>query len=147
MQGEGEGQRWQRVTVTTATDVVAGDGKLSLREAVAQANATAAADSIRFTTGLEGQTLTLTRGELQLSQDAAKDGDGDNNGSEVTISGGGASRIFNTIGGETDVTLADLTLAGGSAFLNAGGAVLVGGGSLDVAGCTIRDSVGYNGKI
>ena len=38
----------------------ASDGKLSLREAVTQANATAAADTIVFASGLEGKTLVLT---------------------------------------------------------------------------------------
>ena len=49
------------IIVTTTDDVVdSGDGFLSLREAVAQANGTAAADTIRFASEIEGQTLTLT---------------------------------------------------------------------------------------
>lgn len=45
-------------TVTTADDVVSGtDGKLSLREAVTQANATAAADKIDLT-GIDADTTT-----------------------------------------------------------------------------------------
>ena len=36
------------ITVTTASDVVASDGLRSLREAVAQANATPEADTIVF---------------------------------------------------------------------------------------------------
>ena len=56
------------LTVTTASDVVdAGDGVLSLREAVAQSNATATADTINFASFIEGQTLTLTQGELQIT--------------------------------------------------------------------------------
>ena len=62
-------------TVTTAADVVANDGELSLREAVAKANATAAADTIEFDAVLEGTTLLLTGGELALSQDVTIDGD------------------------------------------------------------------------
>ena len=42
-------------TVTTAADVVANDGQLSLREAVAQANATNAPDTINFAAPLEGR--------------------------------------------------------------------------------------------
>ncbi len=50
------------ITVTTATDVVnSGDGKVSLREAVAQANATVAADTIVFAASIEGQTLVADR--------------------------------------------------------------------------------------
>jgi hypothetical protein len=63
-------------TVTTAADVVnAGDRVLSLREAVAQANATTAADTIVFAGALEGSTLVLTGGELVVNQDLRIDGD------------------------------------------------------------------------
>ena len=54
------------ITVTTASDVVASDGLRSLREAVAQANATSAADTIVFAPALEGRTLTLTQAKLVL---------------------------------------------------------------------------------
>jgi hypothetical protein len=60
------------------------------REAVQQANATAAADTIVFAGALEGQALTLTQGQLTLSDDVSVDGDGNNDGSKVTISGGPA---------------------------------------------------------
>ena len=63
------------LTVNTTADKVANDGKLSLREAVAQANATSSADTIRFAAALEGKTLTLTQGELLLSHDTTIDGD------------------------------------------------------------------------
>src|SRR3954465_8554879 len=93
-------------TVTTANDFVGDDGFRSLREAVGQANATPEADTIQFATGLEGGTLTLTQGELQLTQDVSIDGDADNNGSRVTLSGGWyggyqdgtGSRILNIVG-------------------------------------------------
>jgi fibronectin-binding autotransporter adhesin len=63
------------ITVTTAADVVnASDGKISLREAVTQANATAAPDTITFPSGLEGATLTLSQGELVLCRDVTIDG-------------------------------------------------------------------------
>src|SRR5215212_10137778 len=100
------------LTVTTAGDVVdAGDGVLSLREAVAQSNARATADTINFASFIEGQTLTLSQGELQITQDVSIDGDADNNGSRVTLSGGWSghildgtgSRILNIIGSTTDV--------------------------------------------
>ena len=69
------------ITVTTANDFVASDGLRSLREAVNSANATPEADTIVFAPALEGRTLTLTQGELQLTQDVTIDGDQDNNGS------------------------------------------------------------------
>ena len=100
-------------TVTTAADRVADDGRLSLREAVARANATAAADTIVFAAALEGRTLVLARGELALTRDVTIDGDRNNDGREVTLSGGDASRILHITGGSTDVSLRDLTLTGG----------------------------------
>lgn len=64
------------IIVTTTDDVVdSGDDFLSLREAVAQANGTAATDTIRFAAEIEGQTLTLTAGELVLREDVTIDGD------------------------------------------------------------------------
>ena len=79
--------------VTTANDVVAGDGLRSLREAVSSANATPEADVIRFAPALEGHTLTLTQGELRLTRDVTIDGDADNNGSRVEISGGWSGNL------------------------------------------------------
>jgi hypothetical protein len=64
-------------TVTRAADVVdPNDGQLSQREAVAQANATTAADTIVFAGSLEGQTLVLTGGELVVRQDLRTSGTG-----------------------------------------------------------------------
>src|SRR3982751_157399 len=110
------------LTVTTTADVVdAGAGVLSLREAVAQSNATTAVDTINFASFIEGETLTLTQGELQLTQDVGTDGDTDNNGSRVTLSGGwsgtgdNGSRIVRIEGTSTDVAMSDLTLTHGSA--------------------------------
>ena len=76
------------MTVTTPVDVVApGDGKLSLREAITQANGSSGLDKIVFAANIEGTTLTLTQGELAVTQDLTIDGDKDNNGSAVTIDG------------------------------------------------------------
>lgn len=139
-------------TVTTAADVVdPGDGVLSLREAVRQANATAAADTIVFAGALEGRTLTLTQGQLELRADVAIDGDRDDNGSEVTLSGGGVSRVVAVAGAQTDARLADLVVANGDtygyAFPQASGAgIRVGqGAGLVLTGCTITDNNSYTG--
>src|SRR3954453_5010497 len=97
------------LVVTTASDTVdPDDGLLSLREAMAQSNATATVDTISFAASLEGQTLTLAQGELTISRDVTIDGDLNNDGVEVTLSGGftesfgsDGSRIFHIVGGET----------------------------------------------
>ena len=109
------------LTVTTASDVVdAGDGVLSLREAVARANGTAARDTIVFAPAVEGQTLVLTGGELTLSQDVTIDGDANNDGVDVTLDGNRVSsttgsRHFSALGTGTDVSLLDLNLVNGNA--------------------------------
>jgi hypothetical protein len=132
-------------TVTTAADVVnPGDGRLSLREAVAQANANGAGrDTIKFAAALEGRTLLLTGGQLAITGDAAVDGDRDDDGTGVTLSGGQASRVLSVGGDGTDVGLRDLTLTQGSSPAGeSGGAILLGGGgTLALVGCTVRDSV------
>jgi hypothetical protein len=145
-------------TVTTAQDLVSSsDGKLSLREAVQQANATPAADTIQFAGALEGQTLVLSGGELVVRQDLSIDGDADNDGREVTVSGGDyaqyggdGSRVLNIVGGGTDVGLRDLTMADGY-DRESGGAVRLGGGSLQLTSCTVRasqvDMYGQGGGI
>ena len=139
------------LTVTTQADVVApGDGKLSLREAITQANGSSGLDKIVFAANIEGTTLTLTQGELAVTQDLTIDGDKDNNGSAVTIDGNLSSRILNISGSGTDVELLDITLARGhSPGYESGGAILLGGGSLIMRGATIQDSVaeGYGGGI
>src|SRR3954470_12899831 len=144
------------LTVTTASDVVdAGDGVLSLREAVAQSNATATVvDTINFASFIEGETLTLTQGELQITQDVGIDGDTDNNGSRVTLSGGWSgteerdgSRIVRIEGTSTDVAMRDLTLTHGSAgysdtvYSDNGGAVLVAGGSLAMVNSVVSENL------
>ena len=133
-------------TVTTLDDFVGADGQRSLREAVNAANASPDADTIVFAPGLEGGTLVLTGGQLVLSHNVTIDGDSDNNGSEVTISGNDASRIFEITGAGTQVALRDVTLSHGSPQYDGayqysnGGAVLLSAGSLALDGVTIADS-------
>ena len=83
--------------MTTAADIVdPGDGKLSLREAIAKTNATASLDAIEFEPSLEGKTLVLTGGPLVVSHDLVIDGDRNDDGVAVTLSGGGKQRILVT---------------------------------------------------
>lgn len=123
------------ITVTTAADVVASDGLRSLREAVTQANATSAADTIVFAPSLEGRTLTLTGGELVLRQDVTIDGDQNNDGREVTLSGGDHSRVLHVTGDGTDAQLQDLTLTHGRAF--DGGAIASESANLTLTHATV----------
>ena len=72
-----------------------------------------------FGGAVEGQTLTLSGGELVLRQDVRIDGDQNGDGQRVTLSGGDATRILRTSGAGTDVTLDDLALIDGNAGQNA----------------------------
>ena len=97
-------------TVDTNADIVdAGDGVLSLREALALADATEAADTILFADAVQGRTIVLAGSQLTVNSDVTIDG-----GSGVThrrrraepgAAGAGRRR--------RDVTLAHLTVTGG----------------------------------
>jgi predicted outer membrane repeat protein len=85
------------ITVTTLSDSVdAGDGVLSLREALMLANGNAESDNITFAAALAGGTLVLANGELTVTTDGVTiDGDVDGNGTaDIVISGNNASRVF-----------------------------------------------------
>lgn len=128
------------LTVTTLAD----DGSAgSLRAVLGQANATAAADTIVFAPGLEGGTLTLTRGQLELVSDVTIDGDRNDDGREIQISGGNASRVIEIGGSGTDARLVDLTISGGNTYgtpggQEEGGGIRLGAGQvLSLEGCTV----------
>ena len=109
-------------TVTNNLDTgVAGDG--SLRGEIAAAGS---GDTINFDPSLAGQTITLTSGELAITQSLDIEGLGSN---QLTISGNNASRVFNITAGAT-VTIAGMTMTNGLAngsspvLASTGGAVL-----------------------
>ncbi|MCB1432070.1 MAG: hypothetical protein KDK75_06375, partial [Alphaproteobacteria bacterium] len=137
-----------QLVVTTASDVVADDGLLSLREAIALANANADADTIVFDASLAGQTIVLTSGELTLTQDVTIDGDTDGDDkADITISGNNASRVFSATGDFTDVDLLSLTLANGNiSSTGSGGAIIAQSiSTLDIQDTTIKDSAALKG--
>ncbi|MBK6742085.1 MAG: hypothetical protein IPG66_03570 [Hydrogenophilales bacterium] len=73
---------------------LADSGSGSLRQAILDANASGSnlPHSITFTTA---GTITLTSGELDITQRMVITGPNANNPSQITISGGGNSRVFN----------------------------------------------------
>src|SRR5262245_7481819 len=113
-------------TVTNTND----SGSGSLRDAVQQANDTPGTDSITFNIPGGTGTLTLTSGELAITDNVTIDGDttGDNV-ADVTISGN-SSRIFsiddNSALTTISVTLDALVLRDGNSDSGDGGAVFVG---------------------
>ncbi|MEG0975272.1 MAG: IPTL-CTERM sorting domain-containing protein [Comamonas sp.] len=101
-------------TVTNLND--AGPG--SLRQALADANANSGADTIEFAVGLNG-TITLTSGQLNVSDSVTLQGPGPN---LLTVSGNSASRVLYLYNGASllDVTISGLTISQGAANIGAG---------------------------
>jgi RTX calcium-binding nonapeptide repeat (4 copies) len=125
------------LTVTNTND----SGVGSLRAAVEAANLNANLDTIVFAQNLAGQTVVLTSGEVQLSNDLFINGDVNNDGkADITISGGGAQRVFNQSGVGTDVHLLSLTLTDGHVGNDLGGAIKTQDGTLEIKNTTIQNS-------
>jgi len=85
-------------------------GPGSLRDAIAQANASPGADTINFEDELSG-TITLTSGELLISEDLTINGPGI---FSIIVSGNHASRVFEIAGGVTAM-ISGLTISDGNA--------------------------------
>ncbi len=106
-------------------DVVAGDGLVTLREAIVAANTDGVtdlgqlangADTIEFDAATFGspQTITLALGQLSITSSLAIHGTG---ATKLTIDGNQASRIFNIDDGSSSthqaVEIAGMTMTGG----------------------------------
>src|SRR5262249_27691615 len=96
------------------------------------ANDRPGADTIRFAPAARDGTLTLTGGELSITDDLILDGPGVN---RLTLSGNDASRVFSVSGSTTDVVIRNLTIANGRATgttaVGPSGPVPLGGGLLN----------------
>jgi hypothetical protein len=114
---------------------VSGDG--SLRGEIAAA---ASGDTIAFAGSLKGKTITLSQGELALSQSLTIAGSVAN---PVTISGNQASRVFDITSRSAIVTLSGLTITQGSTDLSGGGILNVG--TLTVSHCTLSGNSAVDG--
>ncbi len=121
-------------TVTTTADAGAG----SLRQAILDANAAAGADVVNFSLPAGPQTITLTSGEIVISDAVSINGTG---ASMLTVSGSGSSRIFYI---SSSAIIADMTLTAGNStggvYSGFGGAVLVFGGSMTMNDCIVRNN-------
>jgi hypothetical protein len=101
------------LTVTNNADSGAG----SLRAEIAAANP---GDTINFASSLEGQTITLKSGELNVAKNLTIHGLG---ADKLTISGDGSSRVFD-ISNNANVTLTELTITDGQVVGDNGGGIL-----------------------
>jgi hypothetical protein len=102
------------LTVTNALDSGAG----SLRDAIKNANR---GDTIVFASSLNGQTITLTSGQLAISKSLDIEGPGPH---LLVISGNNASRVFDISQNQKPVavTIAGLTIENGMDSGGDGGA-------------------------
>ncbi|AFY55137.1 Cadherin domain-containing protein,putative calcium-binding protein [Rivularia sp. PCC 7116] len=98
------------LVVTNTND----SGEGSLRQAIENANNLEDVDTITFDASLSGETITLTSGELLVTDAVTIQGLGAN---QITISGNNSSRIFkidnNDSGNQIDVTIDSLSITGG----------------------------------
>jgi hypothetical protein len=102
-------------TVITTADSGAG----SLRQAVLDANANSGPDEITFDPSIDTQTITLTSGELSVTEELVVTGNGATN---TIIDGNASSRIFN-ITGAVAFTISGAMLPNGVASSGDGGAI------------------------
>ncbi|MFO1037310.1 MAG: calcium-binding protein [Geminicoccaceae bacterium] len=119
-------------TVTTLEDTVnANDGKLSLREALAAANATVAEDTITFSGALEGGTLVLVNGSLRIDTVVNINGDPDNDNIGITLeqhSDDQAQEVFVNVfdisSKSEQVNMSNLTISSGTIGINSSAKLL-----------------------
>ncbi|MES2594001.1 MAG: choice-of-anchor Q domain-containing protein [Verrucomicrobiota bacterium] len=126
------------VKVTTAADELdtPAGANVSLREAIRDTTASSAI--IRLDPALSGQTLTLdaAKGQITVGNNLLLDASALPAGFTIDA-GSGANRIFQTSG---TVRLAGLTLQGGEAGSDGGGAILMTLGNLILERCVVRDN-------
>ena len=120
--------------VTNTNDAGAG----SLRQAIIIANSVAGTDTITFDPSLVGETITLTSGELDVTDSVDIEGLG---ASQIAISGNDNSRVFNIDddnNSRIDVAIEGLTIRDGysNSYINGGG------GIFNQENLTISNSIG-----
>ncbi len=135
--------RWVPSTLTVLNNLDSGAG--SLRAEIAAAHS---GDTIVFAPSLDGQTVTLTSGELLIRKNLTIAGPG---AGQLAVSGNNASRVFEVTKTVTSVTLSGLTIrngvANGVGLAGEGGGIL-NHGTLTVSGSTLSsNSAGQGGGI
>src|ERR1044071_7860494 len=125
------------IAVTNTND----SGPGSLRQALAGAND---GDTIYFDAALNGQTITLTSGQLNVDKSATISGRG---ADRLTITTAATSRIFQIFPGTT-VTISGLSITNGSAGRFIAGGIFNDHATLTISDCTLSDnSAFYGGAI
>jgi uncharacterized repeat protein (TIGR01451 family) len=129
--------------VTTNTDSGAG----SLRQAILDANGAAGADTITFDAALSGSTITLTTGQMQITDSVDIQGPGSAN---LTIDANEGSRVFYVynppVAPLIEVTISGMTLTNGLSVdpsdpaASSGGAIRVLGENLALDDVNIQNN-------
>lgn len=135
-------------TVTNLLD----NGKGSLRQAIARANSLEGTDIIKFSRNLKGSTITLTSGELSITDSVTLKGLG---AEWLKISGNDSSRIFNIDDGSDqilEVLISDLTLTegrttGSEDFAARGGAIFNANETLTLINTSITGSTAQGASV
>ncbi len=130
------------ITVTTATDdsLPATTAHMTLRDAITQANLDSGGDTIVFASGLNGSLISLTQGQLNITNTMTITGPG---AGQLTVSGGNSSRIVDVSSSTASVGISGLKLMGGSA--SKGGAIL-NQGTLSLSNDTISGNSATGGS-
>jgi CSLREA domain-containing protein len=140
--GNNTGTATTNVVACTASPVVintSDSGAGSLRQAIIDV---CPGGTIDFNiTGAGPHTITLSTGELTVDKDLTIQ---NTSGESVTVSGGGASRVFQVDSGKT-VSISNLTVSGGNASDAAGGAGIRNQGTLTVNNSTVSGNSSANG--
>jgi hypothetical protein len=136
-------QLFSTFTVTSLSDASgAGGGSLTLRQAVAAANAAVGSDTINFSPTLFQsamlQTITLSQGEIDLTDTTATTTITGPGASLLEIDGNSLSRVFG-IDPNVTATIGDLTIANGIAGMGSDGRY-EGGGIYNQGDLTLVDS-------
>jgi hypothetical protein len=122
------------LTVTSAAD----SGTGTLRAVIAQAQA---GDTITFSSRLDGQTISLTGGELAIDENLTIEGPG---AGLIDVDAGGKNRVFDITSASATVTISGLTISGGNS--EDGGGIVDQGGTLTLTGDALSkdEAIGVN---
>lgn len=124
----------RRLLSTFTIENLADSGVGSLRQAILDANAKPGADAIHFARSARDGTISLTSGELVITDDLEIDGPG---AQRLAVSGNDASRVFRINNGVA-ASIDGLTVTQGRAFGQGGG--ILNAGSLSLSHAVVSDS-------
>lgn len=115
----------------------------SLRRAISDANSAAGTDTVAFSLGAGTHTITLTTGDIAISDAIVIDPPEDQ---IVRVSGNNASRVFSISGsGSGSVILRDLRIQSGSA-VTGGGVEVINGATVIFRRCQFFQNDGLTGN-